>query len=90
MSVEVDREQTKNYGVVGINDKSQEVVHYIEKPASFVSLNINAGVYLLDSDVFEDIAKVFNQRYENEEANFDKVGYISLEDDIFSNIAGQG
>ena len=90
MSVEVDHEQTRNYGVVGIDEKSQEVVHYIEKPASFVSQYINAGVYLLDSDVFEDISKVFNSRYENEEADFDRVGYISLEDDIFSNIAGQG
>jgi len=89
MSVEVDREQTKNYGVMGINDDG-EVVHYTEKPSSFVSADINAGVYLLDKSVFEDIGDVFNRRYENELANFDKVGYISLEDDIYHEICGQG
>jgi len=90
MSVEVDKEQSKNYGVLGIDDKTQEIVHYIEKPSSFVSTNINAGVYLLDSEVFDDISKVFLDRHEHEAADFDKVGYISLEHDILSNIAGQG
>ena len=51
MSVELARDQTFNYGVMGINDQTKEVVHYIEKPKTFVSQHINAGVYLLDTEV---------------------------------------
>merc|ERR1711881_138180 len=91
MSVEVSAEQTQNYGVMGINSKTNEVIHYIEKPSSFVSQHINAGVYLLSADVFEDISKVFNERYENTNDHpLDSLGYISLESDIFTQIAGQG
>lgn len=91
MSVEVSPEQTTNYGVMGINSQTNEVIHYIEKPKSFVSQHINAGVYLLSAECFDDISKVFNERYENTyEHPIDSLGYISLESDIFTKIAGQG
>lgn len=90
MSVEVEKEQASNYGVLGIQQDTKEIIHYTEKPASFVSQFINAGVYLLDVEVFDDIAKVFLDRHEHEAAEFDKVGYISLEHDILSKIAGAG
>jgi len=90
MSVEVSQEQTKNYGVMGVNPQTQEVMHYIEKPGSFVSQHINAGVYLLGSECFDDIAKVFNEQYSDQNGPLDKLGYISLENDIFTKIAGQG
>ena len=48
---------------MGINDKTNEVVHYVEKPSSFVSNHINAGVYLLSCDVFDDISMIFKERY---------------------------
>jgi len=89
MSVELARDQTFNYGVMGINDQTKEVVHYIEKPKTFVSQHINAGVYLLDTEVFDDIGMVFDERYENN-ATSDNLGRISFENDIFTKIAGQG
>ena len=52
-----------NYGCLGINDKTKEIVHYVEKPSSFVSNHINAGVYLLSSEVFDDISMIFKERY---------------------------
>ena len=63
MGVEVEPEQSLNYGCLGINEKTNEIVHYVEKPSSFVSRHINAGVYLLSVEVFEDIAAIFKNRY---------------------------
>ena len=51
-----------NYGCMGVNPQTNEVVHYIEKPSSFVSNHINGGVYLLSTEVFDDISKIFQDR----------------------------
>jgi mannose-1-phosphate guanylyltransferase len=89
MGVELAGDQSCNYGVMGINDQTKEIVHYIEKPKTFVSKHINAGVYLLDAEVFDDIGIVFDERYENN-VDSDNLGRISFENDIFTKIAGQG
>lgn len=88
MGVEVEPEQSLNYGCLGINEKTNEIVHYVEKPSSFVSRHINAGVYLLSVEVFDDIAAIFKRRYagEDEDAN----PSISLEHDILPKMAGTG
>ena len=63
LKLQVEPEQSLNYGCLGINDKTKEIVHYVEKPSSFVSNHINAGVYLLSSEVFDDISMIFKERY---------------------------
>ena len=63
LNPKVEPEQSLNYGCLGINDKTKEIVHYVEKPSSFVSNHINAGVYLLSSEVFDDISMIFKERY---------------------------
>ena len=55
LNPQVEPEQSLNYGCLGINDKTKEIVHYVEKPSSFVSNHINAGVYLLSSEVWRHI-----------------------------------
>jgi mannose-1-phosphate guanylyltransferase len=62
MGVQVENEQSVNYGCMGINEDTHEVVHYIEKPSSFVSNHINGGVYLLSVSVFDDISEIFKER----------------------------
>merc|ERR1712130_89140 len=84
MGVEVENEQSLNYGCMGINENTHEVVHYIEKPSSFVSRHINAGVYLLSVSVFDDISEIFKERVGS------GCDMISLEQDILTNVAGQG
>ena len=72
MGVEVEPEQSLNYGCLGINEKTNEIVHYVEKPSSFVSRHINAGVYLLSVEVFEDIASIFKSRYAGELISYNR------------------
>lgn len=55
-------EQSHHYGCAGINSKTHEVVHYIEKPDTFVSRDINGGVYLLSVDIFQNISNLFQRR----------------------------
>jgi len=62
MVFQVENEQSMNYGCMGVNPQTNEVVHYIEKPSSFVSNHINGGVYLLSTEVFDDISKIFQER----------------------------
>jgi len=84
MGVQVENEQSMNYGCMGVNPQTNEVVHYIEKPSSFVSNHINGGVYLLSTEVFDDISKIFQERVGTGNDS------ISLESDILSKQAGQG
>jgi len=86
MGVQVENEQSMNYGCMGINDTTNEVVHYIEKPSSFVSNHINGGVYLLSISVFDDISAIFKERVGTGSGN----DGISLEEDIITKQAGQG
>ncbi|PAV66741.1 hypothetical protein WR25_10489 [Diploscapter pachys] len=54
LTTEATREQSKNFGcvVIGAND---EVLHYVDKPNSFVSTRISCGVYLMKPELLEKI-----------------------------------
>ena len=50
------------YGCAGINLITNEIVHYTEKPDTFVSTDVNAGVYLLSKEIFSDIGSIFRRK----------------------------
>ena len=70
MGVPVDNDQSLNYGCMGVNHNTHEVVHYIEKPSTFVSNDINGGVYLLSVSVFDDISAIFKERADTGKVEF--------------------
>lgn len=43
-----------------------QVLHYVEKPTTFVSTLINCGVYLFTSDIFVHLANVFKGKTLND------------------------
>ena len=59
---QVPVEQSVNYGCLGINRVTGEVVHYIDKPETFVSRDINGGVYIFATEIFRDIGKLMQKR----------------------------
>ena len=59
---QLSQEQTLDYGCAGINSTTNEIVHYTDKPASFVSKDINAGVFLMDFNIFNIIASYFQKK----------------------------
>ena len=43
-----------------------QVLHYVEKPETFVSNIINAGGYIFSPDIFKHLARAFTANYEND------------------------
>lgn len=58
----------KNFGVV-VADEQGVMLHYAEKPSTFVSDIINCGVYLMDASIFETLEKVYekNKTYDDDD-----------------------
>uniref|UniRef100_A0A673KF04 Mannose-1-phosphate guanyltransferase alpha-B n=1 Tax=Sinocyclocheilus rhinocerous TaxID=307959 RepID=A0A673KF04_9TELE len=92
-----NRTQSLNYGCIVENHETNEVLHFVEKPSTFVSDIINCGIYLFTPDIFGHIGTVFqrNQQiyvYNNREelTNGKQMPeVIRLEQDIFTTLAGQ-
>ncbi|XP_051882039.1 mannose-1-phosphate guanyltransferase alpha-A [Pristis pectinata] len=90
-----NRRQSMNYGCIVENLQSHEVLHYVEKPSTFVSEIINCGVYLFTPDIFQYIGEVFRKNQQDlaiEESinGWQRAEVIRLEQDIFTTIAGRG
>ncbi|RKP11814.1 nucleotide-diphospho-sugar transferase, partial [Piptocephalis cylindrospora] len=62
LSTKVPREAAHNFGCLVANPSTHEVLHYVEKPESFISDLISCGVYLFDVSVFSEIAKALEPR----------------------------
>ena len=60
----VPREQSKGLGCL-VSNVANEVLHYAEKPETFVSDIINCGVYVFSPAVFDLLAETYAniQRY---------------------------
>uniref|UniRef100_A0A0N5B003 NTP_transferase domain-containing protein n=1 Tax=Syphacia muris TaxID=451379 RepID=A0A0N5B003_9BILA len=56
LTTEATREQSVNFGSVVI-DNHKKVLHYVDKPTTFVSQHISCGVYLLRESVFDEIGE---------------------------------
>ncbi|KAL7991881.1 hypothetical protein Chor_016137 [Crotalus horridus] len=54
-----NRKQSLNYGCIVANADTHEVLHYVEKPSTFVSELINCGIYLFTPAIFHHIGEVF-------------------------------
>uniref|UniRef100_A0A8D0HKT8 GDP-mannose pyrophosphorylase A n=1 Tax=Sphenodon punctatus TaxID=8508 RepID=A0A8D0HKT8_SPHPU len=90
-----NRKQSLNYGCIVANAETHEVLHYVEKPSTFVSELINCGIYLFTPAIFQHIGGVFqrNQRellLEESSNGWQRAEAIRLEQDIFTALAGRG
>ncbi|XP_030761424.1 mannose-1-phosphate guanyltransferase alpha-B isoform X2 [Sitophilus oryzae] len=94
MSTEATKQQSLNYGCLVLDKKSNEVTHYVEKPSSYVSTLINCGVYVFSLKIFNIIGETFMSKQEDyykSNGNGSKdAGYIQLERDILTPLAGTG
>ena len=86
--------QSLTYGCI-VEDKSNHtMLHYVEKPQSYISPIINCGVYLFSLSIFELLAKVFNEKqrdfYSNGSLdNIEAKEAMWLEKDILMPMAGK-
>lgn len=92
MGTEATRQQALNYGCIVEDKETHEILHYVEKPSTFVSTLINCGVYICSPDIFQRIATVFQQKqanYYNYDNSTDKDS-VRLEQDFLKPLAGTG
>ncbi|KFM73934.1 Mannose-1-phosphate guanyltransferase alpha-B, partial [Stegodyphus mimosarum] len=97
LGTEATRQQSQQYGCIVENKDTHEIMHYVEKPSTFVSNLINCGVYLCSVDIFSYLAAVFKQKqqeyyYGDEPQDITGSGKdcIRLEQDILMPLAGNG
>jgi len=93
LGTEATRQQSHNYGCVVSKKETGEVVHYVEKPETFVSTTINCGVYLFSMHIFQHLSQAFEKRqnstsYEQNLPPTYRDESISLEHDLLTKLAG--
>jgi len=96
LGTEATPAQAPNYGCIVADKVSREVLHYREKPETFISSTINCGVYLLNKSVFPIIKEVLIEHQEEQNGLIvdgiiptptSPPECISLEEDVFPFLA---
>lgn len=96
MGTEATRQESLNYGCIVENNETHEIMHYVEKPSTFISTDINCGVYLCSLDIFQHIATVFKQKQQDSyngtehSTEYGSKDCIRLEQDILMPLAASG
>ncbi|XP_054805324.1 uncharacterized protein LOC129308278 [Prosopis cineraria] len=100
--VKVSAETANEFGELVADPITNELLHYTEKPETFVSDRINCGVYIFTPDVFTAIQGISTQR--KDRANLRRVSsfealqpdtrnlpsdFVRLDQDILSPLAGK-
>uniref|UniRef100_A0AC35FIW7 Nucleotidyl transferase domain-containing protein n=1 Tax=Panagrolaimus sp. PS1159 TaxID=55785 RepID=A0AC35FIW7_9BILA len=80
LTTEATREQSINFGSVVV-DSSGKVLHYVDKPTTFVSTHISCGIYLLRPEIWKVLSK---------EIKNGGIPQIWFEMDIFPQMASNG
>ncbi|PKU59459.1 mannose-1-phosphate guanyltransferase alpha [Dendrobium catenatum] len=100
--IKVSAESANQFGELVADPVTNELLHYTEKPETFVSDLINCGVYIFTPDIFKAIQASFTQR--KDRANLRRTtsfealqsatkalpaDYLRLDQDILSPLAGK-
>lgn len=72
MITQVPQKESYNYGCVVVGDHGQ-VVHYVEKPHTYINDLVNCGVYLFESQLFKQLTK---------QSHNEELKHVSLEKEI--------
>ncbi|KAL9689048.1 hypothetical protein QQ045_033477 [Rhodiola kirilowii] len=100
--IKVSAESASQFGELVADPVTNELLHYTEKPETFVSDRINCGVYIFTPDIFTAIQGVSTQR--KDRANLRRMSsfealqsatrsppadFVRLDQDILSPLAGK-
>ncbi|KAL9439273.1 hypothetical protein AB3S75_024850 [Citrus x aurantiifolia] len=100
--IKVSAESASQFGELVADPDTNELLHYTEKPETFVSDLINCGVYVFTPDIFNAIQGVSSQRKDRENlrrvSSFEALqsatrnlttDFVRLDQDILSPLAGK-
>ncbi|XP_061369641.1 uncharacterized protein LOC133312457 isoform X3 [Gastrolobium bilobum] len=92
--VKVSAESASQFGELVADPTTNELLHYTEKPETFVSDRINCGVYIFTPDIFTAIEGVSTQRKDRASVYWLicrslPANYVRLDQDILTPLAGK-
>ncbi|XP_056169876.1 uncharacterized protein LOC115688313 isoform X1 [Syzygium oleosum] len=76
--VKVSAESANQFGTLVSDPVTNELLHYTEKPETFVSDLINCGVYIFTPDIFFAIEDVSNDRADRVTANLRRLSSLDI------------
>eukprot|EP00794_Sanderia_malayensis_P017504 gene17504-19254_t len=86
--------QTSKLGNIVVNWDTMEILHYVEKPESYVSSVVNCGIYVFDRQIFQSLSDAFQKNLLAAREDFRGQSFspelLMLGRDVFSQCAGQG
>jgi len=86
----VSEKEAHQYGCLAIDQNTKEVLHYAEKPETFVSDIINCGIYVFSPSIYLLIDRVASSHHSKsaEHPDYDP-NFLQLEQHLFMNICGE-
>ncbi|CAI8002053.1 Mannose-1-phosphate guanyltransferase alpha-A [Geodia barretti] len=90
LGTEANEQQALSYGCIVEEPSTHKVLHYVEKPETFVSNIINAGGYIFSPDIFQHLTRAFTANYENELIHDAARDSIDLHSSVLTPLAGNG
>jgi len=93
LGTEATRQQSVNYGCIVEDKSTNAILHFVEKPSSYISTIINCGVYIFSLEVFQMLQRVFNSKQaeyfsSSDSGDNSKRETIWIESDVLVPIAG--
>nr|ACO15066.1 Mannose-1-phosphate guanyltransferase alpha-A [Caligus clemensi] len=89
---EATKQQSLNFGCMVEDKETHSLLHYVEKPGTYVSTLINCGIYLFSTRIFDTLQKVFQENqakyYARTDSQVENREAIWLEKDILTPLAG--
>lgn len=92
-NLQVPKNASTKYGCLVSDPKTSRVLHYVEKPETFVSDLISCGIYCFGTAVFKDMERTINARQEavadstDQTWNESNVDSLRMEHDILRPLA---
>ncbi|EEB05866.2 mannose-1-phosphate guanyltransferase [Schizosaccharomyces japonicus yFS275] len=88
MTTKVSKDDAKNFGCLVEDTSSGKVLHYVDKPDSYISNIISCGIYVFDVAIFDEIKKAYErtakERAEEHYSEETSEDYLSLETDVLA------
>ncbi len=58
----ISRSQSLNFGCIVEDQQNHSMLHYVEKPKTYISSLVNCGVYIFSPDIFNIVQQVFHKK----------------------------
>ncbi|KAI8378408.1 nucleotide-diphospho-sugar transferase [Blakeslea trispora] len=83
LGTKVPQSEATKYGCLVADPQTNQVLHYVEKPDTFISDLISCGVFLFDVTVFAEMKKALDKKESQEQGEFfSSRDELRLEQDI--------